>query len=399
MSKVPSRYLSAHGQFLQTAPFSELDLRVPSGPLLMDGEGVDVLVRTAAGLTRYTFERHPFDVVGWFGCTIPSPSTSPTSRRSPVASTGRRRAPGVRGAEHGVLQLRAAHARLRQPGHADSVVPLERRLRRVHLLRRGQLFLAARLGHRARLGQFASGGPRTGRTPAAPTRLPSAWASAPKKWPSCSTPSGRCCAWPRARPASSRPATCIRGRPAPSEPVAPSTCNSDLMSTASPDALIAPAGERELLACMYSAGRRRRSSPEPAVGCRPAGRPAVVHPASRRRKIRYGVRVRAPFVELHGALCAGNDVAAGVDAVGMSTRYINNESTLLLEDCVVDIGSVLLTLRERATGASCSSATPAAAAGGAVPEPGRASFDPVRACGAGPDLTRRACRPPMRWSC
>lgn len=36
----------------------------------------------------------------------------------------------------------------------------------------------------------------------------------------------------------------------------------------------------------------------------------------------------------------------GVDAVGMSTRYINNESTLLLEDCVVDIGSVLLHLRE-----------------------------------------------------
>ena len=90
--KVPARYLSAHGQFLQTAPFSELDLRVPSGPLLMEGEGVDVLVRTAAGLTRYTFERHPFDVVGWFGCNYPfafniadfSPITGSFHRPPPV---------------------------------------------------------------------------------------------------------------------------------------------------------------------------------------------------------------------------------------------------------------------------------------------------------------------------
>ncbi len=37
--------------------------------------------------------------------------------------------------------------------------------------------------------------------------------------------------------------------------------------------------------------------------------------------------------------------ALGVDAIGMTTRYIGNESTLLLEDCVVDIGSVLRHLR------------------------------------------------------
>ena len=50
-----------------------------------------------------------------------------------------------------------------------------------------------------------------------------------------------------------------------------------------------------------------------------------------------------------GRVASPSDVEAllvRVDAVGMSTRYINNESTLLLEDCVVDIGSVLLTLRE-----------------------------------------------------
>ncbi|QDW36897.1 lysophospholipase [Bradyrhizobium sp. KBS0727] len=35
----------------------------------------------------------------------------------------------------------------------------------------------------------------------------------------------------------------------------------------------------------------------------------------------------------------------GVDAVGMSTRYMNNESTLLLENCVLDIGFVIRHLK------------------------------------------------------
>ena len=35
----------------------------------------------------------------------------------------------------------------------------------------------------------------------------------------------------------------------------------------------------------------------------------------------------------------------GFDAVGMTTRYIGNESTLLLENCVIDIGSVIRHLR------------------------------------------------------
>lgn len=36
----------------------------------------------------------------------------------------------------------------------------------------------------------------------------------------------------------------------------------------------------------------------------------------------------------------------GVDAIGMTTRYIGNEAMLLLEHCVVDIGSVVRHLRE-----------------------------------------------------
>ncbi|HEV2375808.1 MAG TPA: homogentisate 1,2-dioxygenase, partial [Streptosporangiaceae bacterium] len=67
----PRRYLSAFGQFLEHAPYSERDLRGPDGPLLAEGEDVGVIVRTRAGLTRLTYARHPFDVVGWDGCLYP----------------------------------------------------------------------------------------------------------------------------------------------------------------------------------------------------------------------------------------------------------------------------------------------------------------------------------------
>jgi homogentisate 1,2-dioxygenase len=88
----PKRYLSAQGQYLQTAPYSELDLRRPGAPLLAQGSDVDVLVRSRQAMTRYTFATHPFDVVGWFGCNYPfafnvadfSPITGSFHRPPPV---------------------------------------------------------------------------------------------------------------------------------------------------------------------------------------------------------------------------------------------------------------------------------------------------------------------------
>ena len=68
----PPRYLSAHGQFLEHAPFCERDLRAPAGPHLVEAdEPTPVLVRHRGGLTRYTYRHHPFDVVGWTGCLYP----------------------------------------------------------------------------------------------------------------------------------------------------------------------------------------------------------------------------------------------------------------------------------------------------------------------------------------
>ncbi|MFI9449362.1 homogentisate 1,2-dioxygenase [Amycolatopsis sp. NPDC052450] len=67
----PKRYLSAKGQFLEHSPYCERDIRGPSEPLVVDGTDVEVLVRHRAGLTRYTYATHPFDVVGWDGCLYP----------------------------------------------------------------------------------------------------------------------------------------------------------------------------------------------------------------------------------------------------------------------------------------------------------------------------------------
>ncbi|HEX4821491.1 MAG TPA: homogentisate 1,2-dioxygenase [Acidimicrobiales bacterium] len=67
----PPRYLNAAGQFLEGAPYSERDLRVPSEVLDVDETDVDVFVRHRGGVTRYSYAHHPFDVVGWDGCVYP----------------------------------------------------------------------------------------------------------------------------------------------------------------------------------------------------------------------------------------------------------------------------------------------------------------------------------------
>lgn len=67
----PKRYLSAKGQFLESAPYCERDLRGPGQPLVVEDEDVPVLVQHRKGWTRFTYAHHPFDVVGWDGCLYP----------------------------------------------------------------------------------------------------------------------------------------------------------------------------------------------------------------------------------------------------------------------------------------------------------------------------------------
>ncbi|SPT52352.1 homogentisate 1,2-dioxygenase [Actinomadura madurae] len=77
----PARYLSRFGQFLESAPYCERDLRVPRARLLAEDVGedpdaeVDIYIkhRGAGGIggSVHTSPRHPLDAVGWAGGLYP----------------------------------------------------------------------------------------------------------------------------------------------------------------------------------------------------------------------------------------------------------------------------------------------------------------------------------------
>ena len=161
------------------------------------------------------------------------------------------------------------------------------------------------------------------------------------------------------------------------------------MSTASP-MLTAPAGERELLAVRMqplAAGDAGRLNQQSGVARRAGLLWCTRHRAAEKSDTVFVFVHPSSNFMAHYALATMSQL--GVDAVGMSTRYINNESTLLLEDCVVDIGSVLLHLREECyrrivlVGNS--------GGGGLVAlYQNQAEHPAIRSapCGAGPDLTQ-----------
>jgi homogentisate 1,2-dioxygenase len=67
----PKRYLSVRGQLLEHAPYCERDLRGPAEGYTVDESDVDVYVQHRRGWTKFTYARHPFDVIGWDGCLYP----------------------------------------------------------------------------------------------------------------------------------------------------------------------------------------------------------------------------------------------------------------------------------------------------------------------------------------
>ena len=66
----PDRYRARNGQLTEFAPYSERDIR---GPVELEIETgpTDVWLRRGTRVTRYTVDRHPFDVVGWDGTVYP----------------------------------------------------------------------------------------------------------------------------------------------------------------------------------------------------------------------------------------------------------------------------------------------------------------------------------------
>ena len=64
----PRRYLNNYGQFLETAPYCERDLRPPEKLITHDETGeFEVRVKARDCITRYFYTYHPLDVVGWDG--------------------------------------------------------------------------------------------------------------------------------------------------------------------------------------------------------------------------------------------------------------------------------------------------------------------------------------------
>jgi homogentisate 1,2-dioxygenase len=70
--RTPKRYRNEHGQLLESAPFSERDIRRPEAVEPRDETGdFPVVVKSGNRLVETVMAHHPFDVVGWDGYYYP----------------------------------------------------------------------------------------------------------------------------------------------------------------------------------------------------------------------------------------------------------------------------------------------------------------------------------------
>jgi homogentisate 1,2-dioxygenase len=64
----PRRYVNPYGQFLESAPYAERDIRPPEKLVTHDETGdFEVRVKARGHISRYHYSHHPLDVVGWDG--------------------------------------------------------------------------------------------------------------------------------------------------------------------------------------------------------------------------------------------------------------------------------------------------------------------------------------------
>lgn len=70
--ETPPRYRNNYGQFLEHAPFCERDLKLPQDMETFDEQGDFMVKIKKRGLIYpYVYGTHPFDVVGYDGCSYP----------------------------------------------------------------------------------------------------------------------------------------------------------------------------------------------------------------------------------------------------------------------------------------------------------------------------------------
>ena len=64
----PKRYVNQYGQFLESAPYAERDIRPPDSLVTHDEAGAfEVRVKARNQVSRYIYSHHPLDVIGWDG--------------------------------------------------------------------------------------------------------------------------------------------------------------------------------------------------------------------------------------------------------------------------------------------------------------------------------------------
>ncbi len=70
--ETPSRYRNQYGQFLENSPFCERDFKLPGNLRTIDEKGdFEIKIKKRGLIYPYTYETHPFDVVGYDGCSYP----------------------------------------------------------------------------------------------------------------------------------------------------------------------------------------------------------------------------------------------------------------------------------------------------------------------------------------
>jgi homogentisate 1,2-dioxygenase len=70
--ETPARYRNNYGQFLEHSPFCERDFKLPKNLQTHDELGdYTIKIKKRGLIYPYIYETHPFDVVGWDGCSYP----------------------------------------------------------------------------------------------------------------------------------------------------------------------------------------------------------------------------------------------------------------------------------------------------------------------------------------
>ena len=69
--ETPEKYRNKFGQLLEHAPFSERDIVTPDFVNPIKDREIDIDIKLTKGIQTYTYNHHPFDIVGWDGYYYP----------------------------------------------------------------------------------------------------------------------------------------------------------------------------------------------------------------------------------------------------------------------------------------------------------------------------------------